>query len=85
MDLEAYDLGEQYIDNDIWSYIEKPSARIQAIPTGACDTKLFVKLNPPACVKTIDFKFGTNRLSAGFGLVDYDISHWGECKYVYII
>ena len=82
MDLAANDLGEQYIDNETWSYIENPDAGIEAVATGACDVKLFVKLNAPACVKTVDFKFtNENGTFPVIAILDFELSELGKCNY----
>ena len=82
MDLAANDLGEQYIDNETWSYIEYPDAGIEAVATGACDVKLFVRLDAPACVKTVDFKFtNVNGTFPVVGVLDFELSESSKYKY----
>ena len=83
MDLAANDLGEQYIDNETWSYIQYPGHGIEAVATGACDVKLLVRLDAPACVKTVDFKFTNEQgIFPVIGVMDFELSAAGsKCKY----
>ena len=59
MDMQENDLGEQYIDNDIWSIYDFPPFRTNAVATGRCDTRVIYKLNPPACVQTVNINVKT--------------------------
>ena len=82
MDLAANDLGEQYIDNETWSYVEYTDAGIEAVATGACDVKLFVRLDAPACVKTVDFKFTNEQgIYPLIGVLDFLLTDSSKCKY----
>ncbi|KAI0211307.1 hypothetical protein LSAT2_003869 [Lamellibrachia satsuma] len=73
MDMQANDLGEQYIDNDTWSIYEFPPWNTNAVATGSCDTRVIYKLNPPACVQTVNVNIKTedNAIDAySFLLID---------------
>ena len=85
MNLEDSDLGEDYIDGTTWQMLPGITELDIAPPTatGACDTAVFYKFTPPACIKSVRFQITTNASSEvfGFGLVDDDDVSDSKYKY----
>ena len=80
MNLAASDLGEQYIDNNAWSFIQFPPWNITSAVTGACDVRVMYLFKPPTCLKTINFKVQTgNNEQPNFAFMDQYM--FGTSKY----
>ena len=79
-DLEASDIGKQYIDNKTWSFFEFAPGNISAKPTGDCYTRLIYKFNPPACVKTVSFSFINDNDTEPYSFSVMDVIYTSKCK-----
>ena len=70
------DLGERFLDTPTWQLLPgMPALGVPPpTPTGACDSAVFYKFTPPACVKTVDVQIGTrsDTTEYAFGVADTD-------------
>ncbi len=85
MNLEDSDLGEDYVDGATWQMLPGlPAASIAApTATGACDTAVFYKFTPPACIKTVRFQITTNASAEMFVFGVIDDADVSNSKYKY--
>ena len=82
MDMQKNDLGEQYIDNDTWSILEYPPWNTNAVATGRCDTRIIYKLNPPACVQTVNINLKTaDNATDVYSFIMLDVEVFNQSKY----